>query len=278
LKRLPDNLDGQRTLGMAYRKQADLLSWTGEVPAAVERAGLSVALYTRLGARAGATLEDHLQAAIGEIKIGDVLGNVNFPNAGRTADAIAAYRRALPVLEQLAAAAPTNDRVARYLGIVYERLGTMAESAKDTKAALAAYERSFAIRSELAGRNAFHFDIQRDLAIAQEKIGNVLAARGEHQAALDHHRLALRQFETLAAADASNVAAARTVAISLRQVATDLRELHRTEDALAVSRRAQRIHETLAARDPASVQARRDLAEAVAAVGRTERSMTAGPR
>jgi non-specific serine/threonine protein kinase/serine/threonine-protein kinase len=278
LARLPDNLDGQRTLGMAYRKQADLLSWTGQVPAAVERAGLSLSIWTKLGAGAGATPDDHLQAAIAEIKIGDVLGNVNFPNAGRTADAVAAYRRALPALERLAAASPTNDRIARYLGIVYERLGTMAESARDTNAALAAYERSFAIRGELAGRNQFHVDIQRDLAIAQEKIGNVLAARGEHQAALDQHRLALTRFETLAAADTSNVTAARTVAISLQKVAADLRELHRHEDALAIYRRAQRIHETLAARDPASVQARHDVSEAVAAVARTERSMRAGLR
>jgi hypothetical protein len=47
---------------------------------------------------------------------------------------------------------------------------------------------------------------------------------------------------------------------------------------LAASRRAQQIHETLAARDPASAQARNDLAEAAAAVARTERSVTAGPR
>ena len=275
LNRDPQDVETQRTLAMALRRQGDVVSWTGDVAAAIERAQASLAIYQRLAARSGATAEDRFQYAIARIKIADVLGNRNFPNAGRTAEALDVYRRTLPALQELAAADPRNDRVLRYLALIHERLGSMFEVTQDLDAALASYQESFRLRLALADRNPFHHDIQRDAAVAYEKVGNVLVARGEHEAALAEYRLALARFEQMLVGDPSNALAARSVAISLQKVGSALRELKRYDEALSVYQRAQQIHKTLAARDAANAQARKDLAEASASVSEMQRAIAA---
>ncbi len=126
-----DDREAQRILARAYRQQADLFAWTGDVPGGVARTRMSRDMYDALARGAATGSEDGFQAAVAEIKLGDLLGNANFPNAGDAPHAVEAYRRALPMLVSMEQMAPGDERVNRYLGIVRERLGQMAESAGD---------------------------------------------------------------------------------------------------------------------------------------------------
>ena len=156
---------------MAHRRIADVLSWKGEMSAALDHCQRSGALFAEIAAHPQHTIEDRVQAGIAQIKLGDLLGNPNFPNLGKAADAHAKYQVALSTFRRLDAAAPTNPRVRRYLGLTLERIGTLHEQASRWAEATAAYQESFEIRKALASTETSHNDIQRDLAIALRKAG-----------------------------------------------------------------------------------------------------------
>jgi eukaryotic-like serine/threonine-protein kinase len=252
------DLEATRTLARAHRQLADVLAWGGDQATALGHAQRSRQFYVDNARRTGATIEDQLQAAIGDIKLGDLFGNPNLPNLGRSADAVARYEEALTALRRLAAAAPRQERVRRYFGLVFERLGTMAETRQDWTAAEAAYRESFAIRSALAADVKVHHDIQRDLAVAFEKLGNVQRARNDTRASIESYRGALAQFERLADADSSNALAIRSVGVSREKLADALLTSGRPDEARTLLYAALTAYRNLGERDPENVQTRCD--------------------
>jgi tetratricopeptide (TPR) repeat protein len=256
----PGDVEAARTLALAHRRLADVLSWAGDLPAALEECQRSRTLFLDVAARGSATIEDRLQAGIAHIKLGDLVGNPNFPNLRRPDDAAREYQVALDALRRLDADAPGNAQVRRYVGLTLERIGTLHESARRWPEATAVYRESFAIRRALAEREPLHNDIQRDLAIAYEKLGNVQRFTGHPTEAVASYRAALAQFTRLARADPSNTNAARTVAISREKLADTIEEIHASDEAVSLLREALLTHRTLAARDPENAQARCEAA------------------
>ena len=159
--------------------------------------------------------DDRLEAAIGWIKEGDLLGNPNLPNAGRTTEAAAAFTTGLAAFRALNQEHPGDIRVERFVGVSLERIGTLHEAAARWQEAEAAYRESFEIRRALATREPGHRNIQRDLAIAYEKLGKVERATSGSGAGIGNLRNALAQFERLAAVDPADVNAARSAACLL---------------------------------------------------------------
>jgi serine/threonine protein kinase/tetratricopeptide (TPR) repeat protein len=252
--------EARRTLALAYRKQGDVLAWSGHVSEAVASSRASLEIYQELALTQGASPEARFQLGVAHIKLGDLVGNSDFPNAGHLEEAVQQYELARPILTDMAGANPHDERTSRYLGIVYERLGHMAESANDLDRALGAYQASFDIRARLASENLYHTDIQRDHAIANEKIGNVLRAQGRYTEALTHYRASLSMFETLAAEDRSNENATRSLAISYEKMGDAFRDSSQAAEAASRYKHALGIHESLIAHDPSNAQAKKDLA------------------
>jgi len=267
LQAAPDDVEARRTLAMAHRRIADVLSWKGEMNAALEHCQRSSALYAEILAHPQHTIEDSVQTGIAQIKLGDLLGNPNFPNLGNAADALAKYQVALGTFRRLDQVAPTNPRVRRYLGLTLERIGTLHEHASRWPEATAVYQESFEIRKALAATETTHQDIQRDLAIAHEKLGNIQGLTGHPAAAAVSYRDALAQFERLAKLDPSNAFAARTVAISREKLSGVVESLGRTGEALTLMRAALVTHRGLADRDPDNAQARCDAARVAESLG-----------
>jgi tetratricopeptide (TPR) repeat protein len=142
------------------------------------------------------------------------VGNPNLPNAGRAADAAAAFESGIEAFRALDRQQPNDARVQRFIGVSLERVGTLHEAAGRWKEAAAAYRASYDIRQSLADREPSHRNIQRDLAIAHEKLGKVAEASGDTAAGIRSLRRALEQFERLAALDTADANAVRSVAIS----------------------------------------------------------------
>lgn len=117
--------------------------------AALTECELSRDLFRRVAGRDGSTADDRLQAAVAEIKLGDLLGNPNFPNLGRRSEAALLYESALSALRTEHQVKPAGQQLRRYLGIALERIGTLHEGGRWDAAALA-YGESFAIRQGLA--------------------------------------------------------------------------------------------------------------------------------
>jgi serine/threonine protein kinase/tetratricopeptide (TPR) repeat protein len=267
LQAAPDDVEASRTLGMAHRRIADVLSWKGEMTAALEHCQRSGALFAVIAAHPQHTIEDRVQAGIASIKLGDLLGNPNFPNLGKAADAHAKYQVALGMFRRLDAVAPTNPRVRRYLGLTLERIGTLHELASRWPEATAAYQESFEIRKMLASTEASHNDIQRDYAVAYEKLGNIQRLTGNPAAAAVSYRDALGQFERLAKGDPSDAFAARSVAISREKLSGVEQSLGRMSEAVSLMRAALATHRGLADRDPENAQARCDSARVAESLG-----------
>jgi eukaryotic-like serine/threonine-protein kinase len=260
VQRVAPDLEAARTLALAHRRLADVLSWAGDLPTALVECERSRALFLDVAARGSATIDDRLQAGIAYIKLGDLVGNPNFPNLGRAADAVREYHLALDTLRRLDAAAPGNAQVRRYVGLTLERMGTLHEAARRWPEAAAAYQESFDIRRALAEREPLHNNIQRDLAIAYEKLGNVQRFTAHPAEAVASYRAALAQFTRLAQADPSNANGARTVAISRERLAEAVEETGGGDEAVSLLREALAAHRTLAARDPDNAQARCEAA------------------
>ncbi|HEX8072230.1 MAG TPA: protein kinase [Pyrinomonadaceae bacterium] len=210
----PKDAQARRFVGVVNEKMSDVQAGVGDTASAVASQRQSLAIFKALAEAAPANADAQRALAISHVKLGDVLGNANFHNAGDAAGAVQSYRASAAILEALYAADAAHPKTRRLLGLIYERLGTMAESAGDVDGALVAYRRSLALREPLAADFPTDTDAVRDAAIAHEKIGNVMTARGELQAALESRRKSLAIFQGLVQADARNVQARLSLAIS----------------------------------------------------------------
>jgi non-specific serine/threonine protein kinase/serine/threonine-protein kinase len=264
---LPNDVDALRTLALAYRQRGDVLALTGDKDKALADEQASQELFAQIAARDNATLDDKVDAGIAAIKLGDLLGNPNFENLGRAGSANLAYAKALDAFQQLDRSAPADARVRRFLGLTFERIGTMHEEAKQWGEAATAYQQSFEIRNALAQKEPAHRDIQRDLGIAHEKVANVMQAQGNLAAAVGEQRQALAVFERLAGADAADVNAARTVAVSRENLADALRQTGSVTEALDLYRKALDAHRAFRAQDTRNVRATCDAARVAETLG-----------
>jgi non-specific serine/threonine protein kinase/serine/threonine-protein kinase len=263
---LPGDLDAVRALAGAHRRLADVLSWSGDPPAALPESEISKRLYTDVAA-ASATLDDRIEAGIALIKLGDLLGNPNLPNLRRTADAGLAFNQALDAFRTLDATAPNDARVQRFIGLSLERIGTLHETAGRWTDAEAVYQESFDIRQALARREPAHRNIQRDLAIAYEKLGKTERATKGRGAGIANLRGALAQFERLAAIDPADANAARSLAVSREVLAGALVDAGTWPAAVALYDQALATHRQLATKDAGNAQARCDTARLLELAG-----------
>jgi serine/threonine protein kinase/tetratricopeptide (TPR) repeat protein len=254
------DVEAARTLALAHRRLADVLAWSGDKQDARVHAEESARQFALLAARPEATSEDRLQGAVGDIKMGDLLGNPNFPNLAEPAAALQHYDVALAALQAMSATSGDDSRVRRYLGIAYERIGTMHEQRKDWAHAADAYRASFRIRQALAASLPDHVEVQRDFAVAFEKLGNVAMGDKRPRVAIAHHRAALERFERLQRLDAQNAIAARSVAIAHTHLAKALLDAGARQEAVTHLRRALAIHTGLAMRDADNATAPCDAA------------------
>ena len=266
---LPDDVEATRALAGAFRRIADVRAWAGDTAGALPESQRSKALFEGLAGRPDAPFDDRLEAAVGAVKLGDLLGNPNLPNLGRAADAATVFTGALQAFRALDTASPGDSRVQRFIGLTLERIGTLHESAQRWDEAEAAYRESFAIRERLARLEPAHRNIQRDFAIAYEKLGKIERAIQGPGAGIDNLRGALAQFERLAAVDPTDANAARSVAVSREVLASALLDVSHPAEARTLYESALAVHRTLATRDSGSAQARCDTARLLEFVGDT---------
>jgi non-specific serine/threonine protein kinase/serine/threonine-protein kinase len=265
--RVDDDIEPLRMAAMAHRRLGDVLAWSGDPEQAVAHSRESKVLYDRI-APGNAAPADRLQSGIASIKLGDFLGNPNFPNVGRVDAAAREYDAALGLLRDLAVRAPDDPQVRRYLALAVERIGTLHEAAGRWPQAMAAYRESFDIRQALAANQPLHTDTQRDLGVAHEKLGSAQRSTGDRAGAAASYRAALAIYERLARADPSNTNAARTLAVGRANFAEMLAEDREGRaDARDLLRAALATHRALAERDKENAQARCDATLVAVSLG-----------
>ncbi|RMD65948.1 hypothetical protein D6833_02140, partial [Candidatus Parcubacteria bacterium] len=258
----PDNLGALKVQAVLFEKLSDVKSWSGELAEAIEMSRKSLNIFAQLAAVEPSDPNAQRSVAISHIKLGDILGNPNFPNAGRPDDALFHYHQALSILDGLRTSGPPDKTTHRYLGLIYERLATVYELQSDLKAALESYQKSLAIREQLAKDSPMHYDIQRDLAVAYEKMGTIHRAFRHPSEALESYRKSLAIFEKLYRADPANSAARRSLCFSYEHFGDALAGQGEINKALDFYRKSLTIRENLVKSDSLN---RKDTAD----LGRT---------
>ncbi len=265
----------RRALGRLHQKTGDLRAFLGDPTGAIEQMQRALDVYSSEAAKAASEGALQLSWAVSHIKLADVQGNPDFPNAGDRASALSNYDAALPIVEALPKdMAPQR---LRYLGLVHERLGRMRQAQGENEQALEHFRTSLDFRQQWAALQPTHFDARRDLAIGHEKIGAILQASGEVPGALASYRTAGAVFEELVQADSANANALRSRAINREKVADVLMSVGDVSGAAREYQAALDTHTRLAARAPGNVQTKNDVARVNRNLDRTRPQHAALP-
>lgn len=137
-------------------------------------------------------------------KLGNVLGNPNYPNIGDHAGALVEMRKSIAVFERASARYPDNAMFRRNLAVarsnaadILTALGQRGEAMREERLALETYEAQ--VRQDPANAAA-----RNDLAIGYFKIAEMLDAEGRTREALTSLDRAATLQDQLAAADPEN--------------------------------------------------------------------------
>lgn len=173
--------------------------------------------------------------------------------------ALAAYQKALAIVQRLAAADPENTGGQRDLSVSHIKVGDVLGAQGNLLGALAAYREALAIAQGLATADPTNTGRQRDLCVHHNKVGDVLRAQGNLPGALEAYREGLDIAHRLAATDSANAEWQRDLSLTHGRIGDVLRAKGDLLGALAAYREDLAITQRLAAADRANAGRQHDL-------------------
>ena len=245
----------RRGLATAYLRLSEVLGRTGETANAlsVARKGLGLLEQISEPASSGDAVGQaafRRELAASHSRVGDLLSA-----SGDTNGALEQHRLALAMMEQVAAAGPTDIDNMRQLGVAHQKLANSLGNPNypnvgDYPGALRHIESSARVFREATAAYPANALFRRLLAVANSNTADVLLALKRPAEALESQRRALAEFQALSTADPSNAAASNDLAISQSKIAEMLDAAGDRQAAVREYERALRIHQSLAAADP----------------------------
>ncbi len=243
------------------------------VLATVSAVVVSVALAVSTGVSAWQATAARRERARAEASLRELRGLVNSflfefndaltPLAGSTEARGLVVKKALEVLDGLAADAAGDREAELQLAEAYERWGTVqgnpfGPNLGDTVGALRSYRKALAIRQRLAA-GASDAAAEAALAAGWDRVGEVLQWAGDLDGALGDFRRGLAIREARAARHPDDPAARRDVAVSHFKIAAVARMLGRWDEAVASSETTVSVFEGLHAEAPQDRKLERSL-------------------
>ncbi len=203
------------------------------------------------------------EMALAYLKVGDVQGRPNFANLGDTPGALASYRKALNLLEQLAAAESGNTELNLELGGIYSRIGEVLRNKGDLSGAVERNRKAVAVMEKLAA-HATNAEVREALALAYVTLGDVLGNPytgnlGDTNGAIESYRRALALREKLMANDPASAERRKWAAVSHQRLGNMLQAIKDTAGALENYRQALAIDESVLNEDPTNTFVQRDV-------------------
>lgn len=210
-------------------------------------------------ARDAGSLADRYWAANGQ---GDIV-----LAQGRLERALAFFKAASNIAEEMIAAEPDNLDVKRNRQVSFNRIGDVLIAMGDLNAARKAFAEGLEIARELVAADPDYLTWQRDLSVSDERMGNVLKAQGEFDAALSHHEATYNRLKPFSDNDPNDNDLARFLMVTLYKIG-DIRLLKTdTDGALEAYIEAMDIAKALVEIDAGNVVWLRDLAIAEERIG-----------
>lgn len=173
--------------------------------------------------------------------------------------ALAEYRSALAVAEQLAVAYPSSATWQINLSVSHIRVGQALQAQGDLEGALVEYRASLAIMERLTAADASNAVWQRQLALSHSNLGDALQEQGNLSGALAEYRASLAIMERLAAADSSDTTLQNDLSSNHSRQGDVLQAQGNLSQALTEYRSSLTIMERLTAADPSNTLWQREL-------------------
>jgi non-specific serine/threonine protein kinase/serine/threonine-protein kinase len=253
-----------RELAASYSRVGDLLSATGDTAGALEHRRRSLAVMETVAAIDPDDVATIRQLGVAYSKLGNQLGNPNYPNVGDHAGALAQLERSADTFEKALRTHPTNGVFQRNLAIAQSNIADVLTALKRPADALARQRRALAAFEALAAADPANVTARNNVAIGFSKIAEMMDATGDSAGAVREFERALAIHLAMASADPANHSLTLEVASDYNRLATSQAKLGMREASLSNHTRAVTMARDLQQRNPANVELRVALGLALA--------------
>ena len=258
----------RRDLVVALSSVGDLRSAAGDTQKALEHRRAALAIMRELTDREPADATNLRQLAVAYHKLGNQLGNPNYPNIGDHQGALENLEQSEAVLRKGAELYPSNAVFARNLGVVHSNLSDVLLALKRTDEALTQQRLANTAFRSLSDVDPADTAAKNDLAISTFKLAQMLEESGKLDEAVARYETALSLHEQLSASDAQNDRFKAELASDLSGLAHATAKQGRAAAAIARHERAVALSREVSAADPGNAEKR--FAVAAALVERAE--------
>ena len=243
-----------RELAAGYTRVGDLLSATGDTTGALDHRRKALSVMETVAAIAPDDVATIRQLGVAYSKLGNQLGNPNYPNVGDPSGALVELERAAAVFEKALPAHPTNAVFRRNLAIAHSNIADVLTALKRPADALAHQRQALTSFESQAAADPANFAARNDVAISLSKVAEMLDASGQITAAVREFERALTIHLKMAAADPANDTLKLELASDYNRLATTQAKLGARADALANHTRAVAMSRELQRENPANVE------------------------
>jgi tetratricopeptide (TPR) repeat protein/tRNA A-37 threonylcarbamoyl transferase component Bud32 len=186
---------------------------------------------------------------------------------GRDEEALAEFRRALQVLEELTAEQPAVIEYQQLKGREYQNVAWALSQLGRTEEAGQSSRRQVAVVETLVARHPDRPDLQNSLAFALTSAGAILAETGQEDEAILSYQRAVDLLQALVKAYSKEHEYRRTLGQTLQRLGYVQRGTGKSDEATAAFERARDAFAAVLAERPTDVAARTDLIDSWRALG-----------
>ena len=198
-----------------------------------------------LAAEAGNDTSLQIELATAYERIGDVQGGTMKANLGDTAGSIESYRKALAILQSLAASEPRNAETRYKIASCYKKLGTLLGETGNTKESLDVSRQALTFFQELADENPTDLDLLFELGSTYNRVGLILKEQGDFSGALESYQKEISLYQSLPAAERESEKTRRAFSRACEHIASAFISTGELEKAFDYNRRGLEIRQSL---------------------------------
>lgn len=263
---LPNDPDALLSLAGTYSLLGMTQSRQSRLEKSLEYYGRSVELREKVVALRPHDVSAQRELMMAYGHVGDSLGSPFLASLGDRQGALASYRKAARIAENMTAADPADKLAQRDVGMVYLRIGTVLASDREIGESLKWLDRSASILESLMASAPRAAGYRLSLAMVYEYKGERLRRLRQHPQALQFYRRSLGLASSVLAENPNDVSAQGQAVAAGEGISVLLAILgERPEATEAVSRMLTAANHLAASQDTLGTRAH--LARALAAAG-----------
>ena len=268
-----------RALGMVQQSRSEVLFGMGKTPDAVASMRAASAIFDRLAARPGATVDALAEAATAYGGLGDELGQNGMASLSDSAGALAAFRKTLGIDQRILKLDPSHVRAVRGMALIRMKIANI-EVETDPGGALLDYRQALEGLESLPEAVQGTLPNQRIFCVILRKYGMALKETGQYPEAMRHFEQARSILQRFADLDPNDARALNDLEAGLEDEVECLADraqgifsspaANQSADAATILRllaETRGILERLLDREPANVRWRASLGAALIRVG-----------